>query len=69
VLAISQDQLSAREDTFHYKARQLRRYLCDTRRGLWDDRQFPLRDSPGVIIIPKDEEGTVMRFFPVLLRR
>lgn len=33
-----------------------------------DDRRFPLRQSPGVIILPKNEDGDA-KYFPVLLRK
>ena len=56
VLAVGGDQnLRRREDEFHYqKARQLGRYLLTHDDDFWDDRRFPLRESPGVIIIPQE---------------
>jgi predicted nuclease of predicted toxin-antitoxin system len=56
-------------DGFHYEqARQLDRYLLTHDDDFWDDRRFPLRQSPGVVILPKDEEGQA-KYFPVLLRK
>lgn len=70
VLAVGEDaQLRHHEDEFHYqKARQLDRYLLTHDDDFWDDRRFPLRQSPGVIILPKNEQGDA-KFFPVLLRK
>jgi predicted nuclease of predicted toxin-antitoxin system len=70
VLAVGDDQrLRRQEDEFHYdKARQLDRYLLTHDDDFWDDRRFPLRQSPGVIILPKNEEG-MTKLFPVLLRK
>jgi len=70
VLAVGADpQLRHQEDEFHYqKARQLDRYLLTHDEDFWDDRRFPLRESPGVIIIPGNEEG-MSKHFPVLLRK
>lgn len=70
VLAVGEGQkLKHQEDEFHYrKALQLDRYLLTHDDDFWDDRRFPLRDSPGVIIIPENEEGAT-KLFPVLLRK
>jgi hypothetical protein len=70
VLSVAEDSdLRHREDEFHYdKARQLGRYLLTHDDDFWDDRRFPLHASPGVIIIPKNEEGQA-KYFPVLLRK
>ena len=70
VLAVGDDpKLQNREDEFHYqKACQLVRYLLTHDDDFWDDRRFPLRHSPGVIIIPKNEDG-MTKLFPVLLRK
>jgi predicted nuclease of predicted toxin-antitoxin system len=70
VLTVCDDpKLQHRDDEFHYeRARQLGRYLLTHDDDFWDDRRFPLRQSPGVIIIPKNEEG-MTRLFPVLLRK
>ncbi len=70
MLAVGENQkLKHQEDEFHYqKARQLGRYLLTHDDDFWDDRRFPLRHSPGVIIIPKNEEG-MTKLFPVLLRK
>lgn len=70
VLSVADDPgLRHQEDEFHYnKARQLDRYLLTHDDDFWDDRRFPLHQSPGVIIIPKNEEGQA-KLFPVLLRQ
>jgi len=70
VLAVGEEpELRHREDEFHYqKARQLGRYLLTHDDDFWDDRRFPLRHSPGVIIVPKDQQG-MTKLFPVLLRK
>lgn len=70
VLAVGEDpKLQHREDEFHYqKARQLGRYLLAHDDDFWDDRRFPLRHSPGVIIIPKNQHSMTKQF-PVLLRK
>jgi len=39
-------------DEYHYaKARELQRYLLTRDLDFWNDRRFPLKDSPGVIIL------------------
>jgi predicted nuclease of predicted toxin-antitoxin system len=70
VLAVAEDpQLRHRDDEFHYqRARELDRYLLTHDEDFWEDRLFPLRRSPGVIILPKNEEG-MAKHFPVLLRK
>jgi predicted nuclease of predicted toxin-antitoxin system len=62
-------ELRHQEDEFHYqKARQLDRYLLTHDDDFWDDRRFPLRESPGIIILPKNDGGDA-KYFPVLLRK
>ena len=70
VLAVGEEpELRHKEDEFHYqKSRQLDRYLLTHDDDFWEDRRFPLRQSPGVIILPKNDEGLTKRF-PVLLRK
>ena len=34
----------------------------------WDDRQYPLHRCPGLIIIPRNEEG-MAKYFPQLLQK
>jgi predicted nuclease of predicted toxin-antitoxin system len=70
VLSVGEDpQLRNEEDEFHYqKARQYDRYLLTHDDDYWDDRRFPLRQSPGVIILPENEDGEA-KYFPVLLRK
>jgi predicted nuclease of predicted toxin-antitoxin system len=70
VIAVGADpKLRHQEDEFHYqKARQLNRYLLTHDDDFWDDKRFPLRQSPGVIIIPRNAGG-MSRLFPVLLRK
>jgi predicted nuclease of predicted toxin-antitoxin system len=55
------------DDSFHYKkARELGRYLLTHDEDFWNDRQYPLRTSPGLIILPKNE-GAMAKHFPQLL--
>jgi predicted nuclease of predicted toxin-antitoxin system len=70
VLAVGEhSQLKNQEDEFHYqKARQYDRYLLTHDHDYWDDKRFPLWQSPGVIILPKNEESQA-KYFPVLLRK
>jgi len=56
------------DDSFYYqKTRELGRYLLTHDEDFWDDRRFPLRTSPGLIILPKNEEA-MAKYFPQLLR-
>ena len=70
VLAVGEDpQLRHHKDEFHYqKASQLDRYILTHDDDFWDDGRFPLRKSPGIFILPKNEEGDA-KYFPVLLRK
>ncbi len=70
VVAVGEDaQLRHQEDEFHYqKTRQLDRYLLKHGDDFWDDRLFLLRQSPGVILLPKNGDGDA-KYFPVLLRK
>jgi hypothetical protein len=55
------------DDSFHYqKARQLKRYLLTHDDDFWDDRQYPIRTCPGLILLPKNAES-MAKYFPQLL--
>jgi predicted nuclease of predicted toxin-antitoxin system len=47
--------LREKDDKFHWnKAKQLGRYLLthdDVGGGFWDDRRYPLKQSPGIIVM------------------
>jgi predicted nuclease of predicted toxin-antitoxin system len=54
VLWVLQSQTLRREkeDEFHYrKARELERYLITRDLDFWSDTQFPLHESPGLILL------------------
>ena len=57
------------EDRFHYQqASEMKRYLLTRDLDFWDDRRFPLKQSPGILIITaKDAEITP--YLPQLLRK
>jgi len=57
------------EDIFHYlKARKLRRYLLTRDLDFWNDQRFPLKNSPGVVIITT-EDTSIVNYLPMLLRK
>ena len=57
------------DDTFHYqKARELGRYLLTHDEDFWNDRRYPLYMSPGLILLPKNEEG-MAKYLPQLLKK
>lgn len=61
--------MKQQDDAFHYrKAKQLGRYLLTKDLDSWNDRQHPLKDSPGVVIIDTDDTS-VAKYLPVLLRK
>lgn len=70
VLFVAEDAaLRHHEDEFHYaRAKQLDRYLLTHDADFWDDKLFPLQQSPGLIIVPENEEG-MAKYFPILLRK
>lgn len=57
------------DDSFHYqKARELRRYLITHDADFWNDRNFPLKECPGLIeIATRDIE--IGKYLVVLLRK
>lgn len=58
-----------RDDTFHYrKATELRRYLLTNDMDFWNDREFPVKDSPGVVVLATSDSSLV-KYLPVLLRK
>jgi len=57
------------EDIFHYlKAKKLRRYLLTRDLDFWNDQRFPLKNSPGVVIITT-EDTSIVNYLPMLLRK
>jgi uncharacterized protein YllA (UPF0747 family) len=57
------------EDTFHYQnARKLRRYLLTYDSDFWNDQKFPLKESPGLVILDA-KDPSIDKYFPVLLRK
>lgn len=71
VLWVRDDAALRREqdDSFHYQtAGELGCYLLTHDEDFWDDRRYPLRTCPGLIILPKNDEG-MAKYFPKLLQR
>ena len=61
--------LRHREDRFHYeKARQMGRYLLTNDIGFWNDKKYPVKDSPGVILL-MTEDSSIKKYLPILLRK
>jgi predicted nuclease of predicted toxin-antitoxin system len=57
------------DDMFHYrKAAEFQRYLLTNDMDFWNDRKFPIKDSPGVIILAADDPS-LAKYLPVLLRK
>ena len=57
------------DDKFHYeKAKQLKRYLLTRDEDFWNDVQFPLHASPGVIILAA-KDVDIAKDLPRLLRK
>lgn len=57
------------DDNFHYReAARLGRYLLTNDMDFWNDHVFPLKDSPGVIILATNDMSTA-KYLPVLLRK
>lgn len=54
VLWIKEDKnIESRDDEFHYhNARKLYRYLLTKDMEFWDNRKYPLRNAPCMIILP-----------------
>ena len=62
-------ELQCRDDTFHYrKAAELKRYLLTYDMHFWNDRNFPIKESPGVIILAI-RDASVAKLLPVILRK
>ncbi len=71
VLWIAEDPKlrSEQDDGFHYsRARQLRRYLLTADTGFWDDQHYPVKDSPGLILLTTKDTSTA-KYLPQLLRK
>ncbi|MDD2943920.1 MAG: DUF5615 family PIN-like protein [bacterium] len=57
------------EDRFHYQqSRKMKRYLLTRDLDFWDDRRFPLQQSPGALIITTNETE-ITPYLPRLLRK
>jgi predicted nuclease of predicted toxin-antitoxin system len=49
---IETSEYQGKDDNFHYnKARQLNRFLLTRDQGFWDNKKYPLRTSPAIIIV------------------
>ena len=58
-----------KEDSFHYqKASQFGRYLLTNDVDFRDDRNFPLKDCPSLVLLTTGDQS-LARHLPVLLRR
>jgi predicted nuclease of predicted toxin-antitoxin system len=61
--------LRNRDDDFHYQnARQVQRYLLTRDLDFWDDQKYPLKESPGVIIMTTSDMD-VAKWLVLLLRK
>src|SRR5437899_10570933 len=57
------------DDMFHYeKAKQLKRYLLTRDEDFWNDVQYPLHASPGVIILAA-KDVDIAKNLPRLVRK
>ena len=57
-----------KDDSFHYQmARKRRMYLLTKDKDFWDDRIYPIQNSPGVIILTTTDIS-VSKYFPLILR-
>ena len=67
VLAVGErNELTNQEDCFHYKkAKQLGRYLLTNDRDFWNDRQFKLKESPGLILFTSTDKD-IEKYFMLL---
>ena len=45
----------------------MRRYLLTHDEDFWYDRRYPMRTSPGLIILPRNDEA-LAKYFPGLLQ-
>lgn len=58
-----------KDDNFHYqKAAQLGRYLLTGDLDFWNDQKFPLKDSPGLVLLTANDIS-LAKYLPVLLRK
>ncbi len=68
-IAENPDLRRQQEDRFHYQqAGIMKRYLLTRDLDFWDDRRFPLNQSPGVLIITTSD-AEITRYLPRLLRK
>src|SRR5512142_276606 len=57
------------DDTLHYqKARELNRYLITHDEDFWNDRNFPLKTCPGLILLTTTDTD-IGKYLVVLLRK
>jgi len=58
-----------KNDSFHYRrACQLGRYLLTNDMDFWNDRKFPIKDCPGLVLITTSDTS-LAKYLPVLLRK
>jgi hypothetical protein len=58
-----------KDDSFHYRrACQLRRYLLTGDMDFWNDRKFPIKDCPGLVLLTTSDTS-LAKYLPVLLRK
>jgi len=52
-------ELQGKDDDFHYKnAKRLNKFLVTRDQGFWDNKKYPLRTSPLIIIITNKDSKT-----------
>jgi len=57
------------DDEFHYsRARDMKRFLLTRDLDFWNDRRFPLKESPGLVILGSDDME-ISKYLPLLLRK
>ncbi len=63
------DLRKQKDDSFHYRrTAQLRRYLLTDDMDFWNDRKFPIKDCPGLVLLTASDTS-LARYLPVLLRK
>jgi predicted nuclease of predicted toxin-antitoxin system len=68
-IAEAPDLRRQQDDAFHYvRAKELGRYLLTRDLDFWNDQRFPLKDSPGLIILAT-EDIELSKYLPLLLRK
>jgi len=71
VLYVPEDNaLCKQEDSLHYaRARQLSRYLLTKDNDFWSDKDFPLHESPGLILLSGNTKEPMTAWLLRLLRK